>query len=144
MKIVTIGEGAKVEQLKANENIIVTNGISQVVVVDIGKNVEVINLDANENQVLTPEAYRDYLKNRVDELRPELKDFSEQLQLLKNDIERAKINRQLIIVQKELNEITAHDNGKVKYSRALSALKEICTNLGYGILAGIITNKLGF
>ena len=144
MKFINIGEGAKVDGLKLTRNTVVTDDMSQVVFVDIGKNGEVINLDAEGNQVLTPEAYKDLLNSRTQELKLSINEFSEQLKLIENDIAKAKINRQLKIVQEELNLIPESSERKFNYNRALSQLKDTCVNLGYGVLAGIITTKLGF
>jgi uncharacterized protein YuzE len=144
MKLINIGEGAKVDGLKLTRNTVVTDDMSQVVLVDIGKNGEVINLDAEGNQVLTPEAYKDFLNSRTQELKLSINEFSEQLKLIENDIAKAKISRQLKIVQEELNLIPESSESKFNYNRALSQLKDTCVNLGYGVLAGIITTKLGF
>ncbi|MEZ8188295.1 hypothetical protein ACED29_21060 [Shewanella sp. 5S214] len=144
MKFINIGEGAKVDDLKLTRNTVVTDDMSQVVFVDIGKNGEVINLDAEGNQVLTPEAYKDFLNSRTQELKLSINEFSKQLKLIENDIAKAKINRQLKIVQEELNLIPESSESKFNYNRALSQLKDTCVNLGYGVLAGIITTKLGF
>ncbi|MDD9158397.1 hypothetical protein PVK64_19720 [Aliivibrio sp. S4TY2] len=144
MKFINIGEGAKVDGLKLTRNTVVTDDMAQVVFVDIGKNGEVINLDAEGNQVLTPEAYKDLLNSRTQELKLSINEFSEQLKLIENDIAKAKINRQLKIVQEELNLIPESSERKFNYNRALSQLKDTCVNLGYGVLAGIITTKLGF
>ncbi|MUH98743.1 hypothetical protein GNP63_19770 [Aliivibrio fischeri] len=144
MKFINIGEGAKVDGLKLTRNTVVTDDMSQVVFVDVGKNGEVINLDAEGNQILTPKAYKDFLNSRTQELKLSINEFSEQLKLIENDIAKAKINRQLKIVQEELNLIPESSENKFNYNRALSQLKDTCVNLGYGVLAGIITTKLGF
>ncbi|EGQ7830822.1 MULTISPECIES: hypothetical protein [Vibrio] len=144
MKLINIAEGGKIGDLKLNNNIVVTDDMSQVVFVDIGKNGEVLNLDADGNQVMTPEAYSAYLDSRVKELQIPLKEVTDELEGISNDIDKAKIKRQLKVVRDTLNSVTTSDGGKFNYLRAVSQLTDICKNLGYGVLAGIITTKLGF
>ncbi|ELA8132730.1 hypothetical protein [Vibrio parahaemolyticus] len=143
MKFINIGEGAKVDGLQLKRNILVTDDMSQVVFVDVGKNGEVINLDANGNQVLTPEAYSKYLDARVSELDDCFSEFTEELHKIENEIAKAKINRQLNAVKEELKQVVPQ-NSTINYSRALNTLKDLCINLGYGVLAGIATSQLGF
>ncbi|MFQ2730227.1 hypothetical protein ACK3YQ_06140 [Aeromonas caviae] len=143
MKFIQIGEGAKVDGLKLERNIIVSDDLSQVVFVDIGKDGEVINLDANGNQVFTPEAYRDHLIAEVKRNKETLADFSEKLLSVDNDIDKARINRQLKLVLHEL-ESTVHNKTQFNYKSALSKLRDMCVNLGYGVLSGIITKIIGY
>lgn len=143
MKFIHIGEGAKVDGLKLEKNIIVSDDLSQVVFVDIGKDGEVINLDANGNQVLTPEAYRDHLIAEVKRNKETLAGFSEKLLSVDNDIDKARISRQLKLVLHEL-ESTVHNKTQFNYKAALSKLRDMCTNLGYGVLSGIITKMIGY
>ncbi|WP_439826176.1 hypothetical protein [Aeromonas caviae] len=143
MKFIQIGEGAKVDGLKLERNIVVTDDMSQVVFVDVGKNGEVINLDAHGNQVLTPEAYRDYLVVEIEKNKIKLKEFADKLMEIDNDTDKARINRQLKLVLQELD-ASVHNNSNFNYKMAISKLRDICLNLGYGVLSGILTKMIGF
>lgn len=144
MKLISIAEGGKIGDLKLSRNIVVTDDMSQVVFVDIGKNGEVLNLDADGNQVMTPGAYSVYIESRVKELQMSLQEVTDELDELSNDIDKAKMKRELKMVEKTLNSVITEDSGQLNYRRAVTRLTDVCKNLGYGILAGIITSKLGF
>lgn len=143
MKIIQIGEGAKIGKLNLEKNIVVTDDMSQVVFVDVGKNGEIINFDANGNQVLTPEAYQNYLIAEMERNKLKLSEFSEKLKGVNNEIDRARINRQLKVVLQEL-ENSVLNKSDFNYKRALSVLKDMCVNLGYGVLSGVVTTMIGY
>ncbi len=143
MKLISIAEGGKIGDLKLTRNIVVTDDVSQVVVVDVGKNGEVVNLDAEGNQVMTPAAYSEFLNSRVKELKLSFEEVTEELETIQNDIDKARIKRELKVVRESLDTVV-DSSGKFNYTRALSKLTETCKNLGYGVLAGIITTKMGF
>ena len=142
MKFINIGEGAKIDGLTLRRNIMVTDDTSKVVFVDVGKDGEIINLDADGNQVLTPGAYKKYLAAEIEKDKCSLNEFLTQLDLIENDIDKARIKRQLKMVLEALE--LSVDNGRFDYNRALSTLRDACENLGYGVLSGIITTLIGY
>ncbi|HIF9497433.1 TPA: hypothetical protein ACX6SJ_001868 [Photobacterium damselae] len=137
MKIVQVGKNGKVDGLKLTRNIIVTDDISSVIGVDIGENGEVKNLDAEGNEVMTPEAYALKIKQERQPLLAELALFKEKLNHIENDLNKARIKRELCKVENLTNQYDMSSQWEL--SRAIKILKETCFNVGCGVIAGLIT-----
>jgi len=138
MKFIHIAKGGKVDGLKLSKNIVVTDDMSSVVFVDVGENGEVINLDADGNQVMTPEAYKNKLKHDRKELYVELANFKSKLEEIENEIAKARIKRQLNEVEELASQYDMKSEWKLR--QAVTSLKDACKNIGYGVIAGLITS----
>ena len=137
MKIVNVGKNAKVNGLKLTRNIVVTDDVSSVVGVDIGENGEVTNLDVDGNEVMTPKAYELKIKQERQPLLSELALFKEQLDHIENDLNKARIKRELYKVEKLTGQYDISSQSEL--TGAIKILKETCFNVGCGVIAGLIT-----
>lgn len=138
MKLVSIGKGGKVGNLKVNRNIIVTEDLSRIdSLVDIQENGEVVHLDAEGNEVHTPESYA----IKINALRREIFDeLEEEISKLRNEITQAKLNNKL----NELKSLPATIDGQWNFRKSLEKLKDFALDLGAKVVAEIAMKQLGY
>lgn len=138
MKLVSIGKGGKVGDLKVNRNIIVTEDLSRIdSLVDIQENGEVVRLDAEGNEVHTPESYA----IKINALRREIFDeLEEEISKLRNEITQAKLNNKL----NELKSLPATIDGQWNFRKSLEKLKDFALDLGAKVVAEIAMKQLGY
>ncbi|WP_210499828.1 hypothetical protein [Vibrio crassostreae] len=138
MKIVNVGKNGKVGTIEINRTTIVTDDTSQIVAVDIGENGEVININAEGNQVMTTDAFKAKLEKERQPLHQELEDFSIQLESIENELAKARIKKELKVVEELSQKYDMESDCQLE--RAVRLLKETCFNVGCGVIAGIITS----
>ncbi|QIC69830.1 hypothetical protein [Acinetobacter indicus] len=138
MKLVNLGKGSKVHNLKVNRNIIVVEDISQVEsLINIEENGEVIHLDAEGNEVHTPDSYA----VKINALRREIfDDLEQEISKLRNEITQAKLNNRL----NELKSLPATTDGQWNFRRGLEKLKDFASDLGAKVVAEIAMKQLGY
>ncbi|MCO8058039.1 hypothetical protein [Acinetobacter towneri] len=138
MKLVSIGKGGKVGDLKVNRNIIVTEDLSRIdSLVDIQENGEVVRLDAEGNEVHTPESYAIKINASRREIFDELE---EEISKLRNEITQAKLNNKL----NELKSLPATIDGQWNFRKSLEKLKDFALDLGAKVVAEIAMKQLGY
>ena len=109
-----------------------------------GKIGEVINSDFDKNLIITSEKHKDYLLKKQKEQQIKLQSFTIELNKLENDFDKTRIKIELSNVNQLLNKSLDSERGEFAFRTGLFKLKDTCENLGYRILALMITTQLGY
>jgi hypothetical protein len=138
VKLVSVGKGGKIGNLKVNRNIVVTDDLSKIdSLIDIQENGEVVHLDAEGNEVHTPESYA----VKINALRREIfDDLEREISKLRNEITQAKLNNRL----NELKSLPATTDGQWNFRRGLEKLKDFASDLGAKVVVEIAMKQLGY
>lgn len=138
MNFISMGKGSKIGEANINRNIIVTDDPTAVKsFIEMGENAEIVKLDASGNQVLTTEAYKAHLIKEREPLQQELVTFRNQVEKLENDLHKARIKRELLVVDKCIHDYTVGSTFDLR--KAIKFLKDCCINIGCGVIAGTLT-----
>lgn len=137
LKFLDIGEGAKVNSLNLDSNVIITDDLSKIEsFVSVGRYGEVVNLDAKGNEVHTPESYATKLRLTRHEFFEKFEQCKEEIESIKDELVRSKIKRLI----NEAKEQDLTPQGEHKFKECLGKVKDFAINVGASLLATCISN----
>ena len=141
MKFIDIGEGAIVDGLRLNKNVIIADDLSKVeTFVSVGKNGRVINLDAEGNEVHTPESYYEKLSYERADLFTKFKECELEISSIKNQVMQSKIKSKI----QEIQALPIDSNNEFDFKRKLIELKDLSKLVGIGVITNLISGYLGY
>lgn len=141
MKFLELGEGASVEDLQFNRNIMIVDDISKVsTFISVGKNGRILRLTADGNEVHTPESYSQKLNSDRSEFFDAIVKLNEDIDGIANELVKQRIKNSLQEASRQENSL----DGECRFKRILSELYVISKDAGIAVLASCIATYIGY